>query len=145
MAIVDFTPYPALVGGLLIGSASALAVAMNGKIPGISGVFGRIFRGVSGDTMWRVVFVLGLVLGGALVFSAYAPAATYRPSRGPVVTAAAGLLVGLGTRVGEGCTSGHGVCGLGRGSLRSLVATLTFMLWAFVTVYVMDHVVAGGR
>ncbi len=70
MAIVDFTPYPALVGGLLIGSASALAVAMNGKIPGISGVFGRIFRAVSGDTMWRVLFVLGLVFGGALVFSA---------------------------------------------------------------------------
>jgi len=145
MAIVDFTPLPALVGGLLIGSASALAVAMNGKIPGISGVFGRIFRGVSGDTMWRVVFVLGLVFGGVLVFSAYSPAATYRPSRSLVVTAVAGLLVGLGTRVGEGCTSGHGVCGLGRGSVRSLVATLTFMLWAFVTVYVMDHVVAGGR
>ncbi|MHC4514616.1 MAG: YeeE/YedE family protein [Planctomycetota bacterium] len=145
MAIVDFTPLPALVGGLLIGSASALAVAMNGKIPGISGVFGRIFRGVSGDTMWRVVFVVGLVLGGALVFSAYPPAAAYRPSRSLVVTAAAGLLVGLGTRVGQGCTSGHGVCGLGRGSVRSLVATLTFMLWAFVTVYIMDHVVGGGR
>jgi len=143
IAIVEFSPWTALLGGLLIGTASALALALNGKIPGISGVVARIFRGQPDDTAWRVVFVLGLVCGAALAFTCYAPAAEYHPSRSLPVMAIAGLLVGVGTRVGGGCTSGHGVCGIGRGSPRSLVATVTFMILAFVTVYVFDHVVSS--
>jgi len=145
IAIVEFSPYPALIGGILIGTASALALALNGKIPGISGVVARIFKGEPDDTAWRVVFLWGLVCGAVLAFTFYAPAAGYHPSRSLLVMAIAGLLVGVGTRVGGGCTSGHGVCGIGRGSLRSLVATITFMVWAFLTVYVFDHLVGVGR
>jgi uncharacterized membrane protein YedE/YeeE len=144
MTITDFTPLSALVGGLLIGAASAAALALNGKIPGISGVFGRILRGVPGDTAWRVVFVLGLVAGGALVFGLYPPAAAFESSGTLLQMALAGLLVGIGTRVGGGCTSGHGVCGIARGSKRSIVATLTFMLAGFLTVYVLRHLMAAG-
>ena len=145
IAMVEFSPYPALIGGTLIGTASALALALNGKIPGISGVVARIFKGKPDDTAWRVLFVLGLVCGAALAFTCYAPAAGYHPSRNLIVMAIAGLLVGVGTRVGGGCTSGHGVCGIGRGSRRSLVATITFMAWAVLTVYVFDHLGSVGR
>jgi len=144
MTITDFTPISALVGGLLIGTASAAALALNGKIPGISGVFGRILRGVPGDTAWRIAFVLGLVAGGALTFGLYPPAAAFESSATLLQMALAGLLVGIGTRVGGGCTSGHGVCGIARGSKRSIVATLTFMLAGFLTVYVLRHLMAAG-
>lgn len=144
MNITDFTPVPALIGGLLIGSASALALLLNGKIPGISGVFGRILQGVPGDTAWRITFVLGLIAGGALIFNAFPPAAAFQTSRSLVQMAVAGLFVGLGTRIGGGCTSGHGVCGVGRGSVRSIAGTLVFMLAGFVTVYVLHHVIGGG-
>lgn len=141
MTIVDFTPLSALLGGLMIGTASAAALALNGKIPGISGLFGRIFRGVPGDTAWRITFVIGLIAGGALIFALYPPAAGFETPRTLLQTVAAGLLVGLGTRVGGGCTSGHGVCGVGRGSMRSVVATVAFMLAGFLTVYVLTRLV----
>jgi uncharacterized membrane protein YedE/YeeE len=139
IAIAEFSPWTALIGGLLIGTASALALALNGKIPGISGIVARIFRGQPDDTAWRAVFVLGLVCGAGLAFNLYAPAAGYHPSRSLLVMGIAGLLVGVGTRVGGGCTSGHGVCGIGRGSPRSILATMVFMAWAFLTVYVFAH------
>jgi uncharacterized membrane protein YedE/YeeE len=142
MTIVDFTPLSALVGGVMIGTASAAALALNGKIPGISGVFGRIFRGVPGDTAWRIAFVLGLVAGGALIFGLYPSSAAFESPRTLLQMAVAGLLVGLGTRVGSGCTAGHGVCGISRGSKRSITATLTFMLAGFLTVYVLQHFMA---
>jgi uncharacterized membrane protein YedE/YeeE len=144
MTIVDFTPLSALVGGVMIGTASAAALALNGKVPGISGVFGRILRGVPGDTAWRVLFVLGLVAGGALIFELHAPAAAFESSRNLWQMALAGLLVGFGTRLGGGCTSGHGVCGISRGSKHSIVATLTFMLAGFATVYVLRHFMVGS-
>jgi uncharacterized membrane protein YedE/YeeE len=144
VTIVDFTPFSALVGGIMIGTASAVALALNGKIPGISGAFGRIFRGVPGDTAWRTTFVLGLVVGGALIFRFYPPAATFESPRTLLQMVVAGLLVGLGSRVGGGCTSGHGVCGTSRGSKRSIAATLTFTLAGILTVYVLQHVVAAG-
>lgn len=144
IAIVEFSPVTALIGGLLIGTASALALALNGKIPGISGVVARIFKAQAGDTAWRVVFVLGLVCGAGLAFTSYGPAAGYHPSRSLLVMGIAGLLVGVGTRVCGGCTSGHGVCGMGRGSPRSILATVVFMAWAILTVYVFAHVAGGG-
>lgn len=143
MNIVDFTPISALVGGVMIGTASAAVLALGGKIPGVSGVFARIFRGVPGDTAWRACFVLGLVAGGTLIFRLYPPAAAFESSRTLVEIVVAGLLVGLGTRIGGGCTSGHGVCGISRGSKRSIVATLTFMLAGFLTVYCLQHLLAA--
>lgn len=140
MNIVNFTPVPALVGGLLIGVATGLALLMNGRIAGVSGVLGRIFRAVPGDTAWRVWFVLGLVAGGAATFAVYPPAAAYLPMATTLQMAIAGLLLGFGARLGGGCTSSYGICGISRRSARSIVGTLTFMTTGFLTVYVLNHV-----
>lgn len=131
----NFTPLASLVGGAMIGAASALALFLTGKIPGISGIVGRLLRLTSGDILWRVTFVVGLVLGGALVPRIWPQTATYVPVGDIWVVGLAGLLVGLGTRIGGGCTSGHGVCGIGEGSGRSLVATVVFMLTAGAVVF----------
>ncbi len=144
MTIAEFEPVPALVGGLLIGGATGLALVLNGKIAGVSGVVARIFRRVSGDTAWRVAFVVGLVVGGAASFVLYPPSASFERAASLPVMAVAGLLVGLGARVGGGCTSGHGVCGISRGSTPGILGTVTFMGVAFLTVFVIHHLVAGG-
>ena len=128
-----------LIGGSLIGLGSLLGLLASGKIPGISGIFGRLLRPTSGDSLWRVVYLLGLISGGAICFYSVESAATFRIPEGRsslLVFAIAGLFVGFGTRLGGGCTSGHGVCGLGLGSRDSIVATLTFMAAGFVTVAV---------
>jgi len=136
-----FTPWPALAGGLLIGIAAAMFVLLNGRVAGISGVIGGLFRPTKGDVAWRTAFVLGLVGAPAVyVLVAALPRPTIDANWGTLV--AAGLLVGLGTRYGSGCTSGHGVCGLSRLSLRSLAATLAFMGAGFVTVFIARHVPA---
>ncbi|MFT3870866.1 MAG: YeeE/YedE thiosulfate transporter family protein [Nibricoccus sp.] len=132
-----------LVGGVLIGVGSLLASAATGKIPGISGLVGRIFRAEAGDVAWRVIFLVGLVIGAALAIGFNEHAAAFRPVRSLAFLAVAGVLVGVGTRVGGGCTSGHGVCGMGLGSRDSLVATLLFMATAMLTVFIF-HRVAGG-
>jgi len=140
-----FTPLAALAGGLLIGLAAALFVLLNGRIAGISGVLGgllgRLGRPVRGDIGWRVAFLVGLV-AAPWVFAVVAPMPQLHVAASDGGLVAAGLLVGLGTRYGAGCTSGHGVCGLSRLSPRSLVATACFMAAGFVTVYVMRHVLA---
>jgi uncharacterized membrane protein YedE/YeeE len=122
----NFTPFSALIGGALIGLAASALLYFNNRIAGISGIVAGLIRPERGAVAWRAAFVVGLLLGGAgLAFLANGAIA---PSpRGPAVLAAAGLLVGFGTRLGGGCTSGHGVCGLSRLSRRSLVATVTFM------------------
>ncbi len=133
-----FTPWTALAGGLLIGLAAAAFVLFNGRIAGISGIVGGLLRPAPGDVGWRLAFLLGLA-GAPLVYSLAAalPQATVDADAATLV--AAGLLVGVGTRYGAGCTSGHGVCGLSRQSPRSLVATLAFMLAGFATVFVTRH------
>ena len=133
-----FTPWSALAGGMLIGLATALFVLLNGRIAGISGVLGGLLKPVAGDVLWRVAFVGGLIVA-PLVYALFAvvPAVNIDAEYGALI--AAGLLVGVGTRYGAGCTSGHGVCGLSRLSPRSLVATLVFMGAGFVTVFVMRH------
>ncbi len=133
-----FTPWSALAGGALIGLAAALFLLLNGRIAGISGVLGGLFRPTSGDIAWRVAFVLGLV-SAPLVYGLFAvlPAPQIQASNAALV--AAGLLVGVGTRYGSGCTSGHGVCGLSRLSPRSLVATACFMGTGFASVFVIRH------
>lgn len=133
----------ALAGGMLIGLASLLATVATGKNPGISGVFGRLLQARKGDIAWRGVFFAGLIGGAALAFALSVHASIYRPERSLLFMAVAGLLVGLGTRLGGGCTSGHGVCGLGLGAKDSLVATLLFMVTGILTVFVLHHVVGG--
>ena len=129
-----------LIGGMLIGLASLLATGLSGKIPGISGVFGRLLVPATPDKTWRVVFLLGLVGGAALSFALWQSAALYRPVRPLVVMAIAGLLVGFGTRLGGGCTSGHGVCGVGMGAKDSIAATLIFVATGMVTVLICNRV-----
>jgi len=136
-----FTPWSAVAGGALIGLAASLFVLLNGRIAGISGVIGGLFRPSPGDIGWRVAFVLGLV-GAPVVYALAASLPRRTTDAGWVALIGAGLLVGIGTRYGAGCTSGHGVCGLSRLSPRSLVATLAFMGAGFGTVFVARHLLA---
>lgn len=135
-----FTPWPALAGGVLIGLAAAAFVLLNGRIAGISGILGGLLRPARGDVAWRAAFLAGLA-GAPLAYGLFAALPAVRIDAGVPALVAAGLLVGLGTRYGAGCTSGHGVCGLSRLSPRSLVATLSFMAAGFVTVYAIRHLV----
>ena len=137
----DFTPWSALGGGLLIGLAAALFVLFNGRIAGISGIVGGLLRPATGELGWRIAFLLGLV-AAPLVYTLAAPLPAMRIEAGTGTLIAAGLLVGIGTRYGAGCTSGHGVCGLARGSARSLAATLAFMGAGFATVFIVRHLLA---
>lgn len=126
-------------GGMLIGAASALLLVSHGRIAGISGIVGGLADGhARGDRAWRLWFVGGLLLGGSVLAWWWPGMLGASPASWPVL-AIAGLLVGLGTRVGSGCTSGHGICGISRLSARSIVATLTFMATAMLTVLVTRH------
>jgi uncharacterized membrane protein YedE/YeeE len=138
--MTHFTPYTALGGGLLIGAAAVLLLYLNGRIAGISGILNGALARQAGDTAWRVAFLAGL-LGGGAAFWWLTPHA-FAPRQGFPMPAllAAGFLVGFGTRLGSGCTSGHGVCGLGRRSLRSLTATVVFVGCGMLTVYLTRHV-----
>jgi uncharacterized membrane protein YedE/YeeE len=138
---IHFTPWTALAGGLLIGLAAAVLVLFNGRIAGVSGILGGLLRPAPGDVGWRVAFLAGLA-GAPLAYGLFAALPEVRIDAGAGTLVAAGLLVGLGTRYGSGCTSGHGVCGVSRLSPRSLVATLSFMLAGFLTVFVLRHVFA---
>ena len=137
----DFTPWTALGGGLLIGLAVAMFVLFNGRIAGISGIVGGLLRPAPGERGWRIAFLLGLV-AAPLVYMLAAPLPAMRIDAGTGTLIAAGLMVGIGTRYGAGCTSGHGVCGLARGSARSLAATLAFMGAGFATVFIVRHLLA---
>ena len=133
----------ALVGGVLIGLAAAALLLLDGKIAGISGIVGGLTQPKPGDVGWRAAFLLGLLVGGTGLL-AWRPEALGPPAVASTVTfVLAGLLVGAGTRLGNGCTSGHGVCGVGRGSMRSLVATATFMTTGAATVFLVRHVLGG--
>ena len=135
-----FTPWSSLAGGVLIGCATAVFLLFNGRIAGISGILGGLFRPVAGDIGWRMAFVLGLV-GAPLIYNLATPLPAVHVDATMTTLVVAGLLVGVGTRYGSGCTSGHGVCGLSRLSLRSMVATATFMLAGFVTVFIVRHLI----
>jgi uncharacterized protein len=136
----SFTPWSAVIGGAIIGIAAALLALVNGRIAGISGIAGALLRPRSGDVAWRVAFVAGLLLAPLLYASVAAPPAVVIDASYPVLVVA-GLLVGVGTRYGGGCTSGHGVCGISRLSMRSIAATLLFMVARFATVFVARHVI----
>ena len=136
-----FTPWAALAGGVLLGLASALFVLFNGRILGISGIVGGLLRPRAGDMGWRLAFVLGMLVAPGLYWLVVGPTQPRIDANWGMVVIA-GLLVGVGTRYGSGCTSGHGVCGLSRMSPRSLVATLAFMGAGFVTVFLIRHALA---
>lgn len=139
--VVDLQSWArAAAGGALIGLAAALMIVLNGRIAGVSGVLGGLVLDRKREEQpWRAVFLGGLMLGALIVMVALPQLASGELKTGWVGMIAAGLIVGFGTRMGSGCTSGHGVCGIGRLSQRSIVATLTFMGAGFVTVFVMRH------
>lgn len=140
-----FTPWSALAGGVLIGLTAALMVLLLGRIAGISGIVGNLLQPATWGSVkqwgWRVAFVVGMV-AAPVVWQWFAPLPAMEMPANPWVIVLAGLLVGFGTRLGSGCTSGHGVCGLSRLSLRSLAATLMFMATGVLTVFVVRHVLA---
>ena len=137
-----FTPASALIGGAIIGAAAALFVMLNGRIAGVSGILGGLARPQAGDISWRIAFVAGLI-AAPLAWRLLAALPEIRVDTSYFTLASAGLLVGIGTRYGGGCTSGHGVCGVSRMSPRSIVATLAFMAAGFATVYVARHLIAS--
>ena len=134
----SFTPWASLAGGVLIGVAAALLVLLTGRIAGISGIVGGLLRPAPGDSAWRVAFVIGLLLAPVAV-ALFERQPFPRIDAGFGTLVVAGLLVGLGTSYGSGCTSGHGVCGLSRLSPRSLVATAAFMVAGIATVFATRH------
>ena len=137
--MTEFTPVSAIVGGLLIGCAATLFLLLNGRIAGISGIVGGLLAPARGDRSWRFAFLAGMLLAPVIypVAGGEPPPIQLDASTGIFVIA--GLLVGFGTRLGSGCTSGHGVCGIGRGSPRSIAATVLFMAVAILTVFVTRH------
>ena len=138
-----FTPWSSMLGGLLIGSAALLLWALNGRIAGISGILGSCYSKPDSDLSWRLFFLTGLILGAGL--SAWIVSIPdFSVVANPPRLLFAGLLVGFGTQLGSGCTSGHGVCGLARGSKRSLVATVVFMGAGALTVYLIRHTALLG-
>ena len=141
MVIENFTPVSALLGGALIGLSATMLLSLTGRIAGVSGIAGGLLARPSGDMAWRILFVLGLVVGAGL-YSLVAPVQLRIDASWPVLIAG-GLLVGFGTQLGRGCTSGHGVCGMARLSPRSIAATAVFMLSAMATVFLARHLVGA--
>ena len=137
------TPRASLLGGVLIGLSAAAMLLFNGRIVGISGIIGGLLRPTHGETLWRAVFVVGLITGGFIMAQLTPRSFDIGVSRSAGALLCAGLLVGFGTRLGNGCTSGHGVCGISRGSVRSLVATAVFMATGGAVVYFVNHILRG--
>ncbi len=138
----NFTPYSAIAGGLLIGLSAAVLWVANGRIAGISGIVGGLMSGAGGERLWRLAFLAGLLVA-PVVYMVIEGEPSVTSNAGTATLILAGLLVGFGTRLGGGCTSGHGVCGIARLSPRSITATILFMAAAAVTVFVTRHVVGG--
>jgi len=138
----EFTPWASAAGGVLIGLSAALFVLLNGRIAGISGVLGGLLRPAQGDVAWRVAFLAGLVLA-PLAYALFSAPPQPRIEANDAVLVVAGLLVGVGTRYGGGCTSGHGVCGISRFSPRSLAATGIFMAGGMLTVFIVRHLLGA--
>jgi uncharacterized protein len=139
----DFTPVASTIGGILIGLSAAIMLLLDGKIVGISGIFAGVLRPARGDTLWKASFLAGLIAGGFALRVLVPHAFDFGIVRSVPVLAFAGVLVGFGSRLGNGCTSGHGVCGVSRLSARSIVATGTFIATGAIVVYVVNHVIGG--
>lgn len=138
----NFTPWYALAGGALIGVASSLFILLNGRIAGITGIIGGLFRPIVDDAGWRVAFIIGLIIA-PLLWQLFGQLPEIKIDASYGLLTIAGLVVGIGARYGSGCTSGHGVCGISRLSPRSIMATLAFMGTGFLTVYIMRHLLGA--
>lgn len=134
-----FTPLASTVGGILIGLSALLLLLLNGRIAGLSGIMGGLLPPFPGDWRWRAAFIAGAIIGPAALMAVTGPLEFAVPA-GTLALALGGIVVGVGVAFGNGCPSGHGVCGIGRLSPRSIVATLSFMTTAFATVFVIRHV-----
>jgi uncharacterized membrane protein YedE/YeeE len=141
--MANFTPLSAAVGGVLIGLSAVLLMLLTGRIAGISGIFSGLLNWRGEDKGWRIAFIAGLILAPIIAGAiGYGMASPTLPANWVIITAA-GLLVGFGTRLGGGCTSGHCICGIGRLSMRSIAATIVFMTTAVITVAITHHVLGG--
>lgn len=138
--MLEIVPWQSLFGGILLGVSATLLMLFNGKIAGISGVINGLITPKEGEYSWRLLFFAGMIIGGFVSVVAFGVASPITEGISLPILAVAGLLVGMGTRLANGCTSGHGICGIGRLSKRSLVATMVFMFTAAVTVFVRLHV-----
>ncbi len=138
--MTEFTPIASSIGGLLIGLSSAMMLVLKGRIAGISGIIGGLPTAPSAERPWRIAFMGGLVAGGVVMFALMPAQFGTQAPVSNLTLVFAGLMVGVGTRIGSGCTSGHGVCGLSRFSPRSMVATALFMSFAAMTVFTVRHV-----
>jgi uncharacterized membrane protein YedE/YeeE len=141
--MTEFTPVSALIGGALIGLSAAMLMLFTGRIAGISGIFGGCMTAPANDRNWRLAFVAGLIVAPLVTALVDLPLTLPRMPANWGVVIAAGLLVGFGSRLGSGCTSGHGICGIARLSPRSIAATAIFMATAMIVVFVMRHVIGG--
>jgi uncharacterized membrane protein YedE/YeeE len=143
--LMHFIPYTAFAGGVLIGLAAAILVLFNGRIAGVSGIIGQLMNGVTRDNLWRIAFIAGIIAAPSIWQWGFT---WINPIEIEINTSTlwliiAGLLVGVGTSHGSGCTSGHGICGLSRFSMRSIIATLSFMLSGMATVYIIRHLIGA--
>jgi uncharacterized membrane protein YedE/YeeE len=141
--MTSFTPIASLLGGALIGTSATAMLMLDGKVAGISGILGGLVRPKGGDVAWRALFAVGLLMGG-FAMAELRPSSFDVASHSLFVVAVAGLLVGVGTALSNGCTSGHGVCGISRFSRRSIAATATFMATGAATVFVVRHLLGGA-
>jgi len=135
---------PPLLGGALIGLAATLLLLVHGRVAGISGICSGVLSPGTADWLWRFAFIVGLVITGFIAFEQTPEAFEFGVKRSPGAVAAAGLMVGIGTTIGSGCTSGHGVCGISRLSVRSIVATCTFMATGALAAFLVNHVLGGA-
>ncbi|MCK5871751.1 MAG: YeeE/YedE family protein [Methylococcales bacterium] len=137
----SFTPYSAIFGGMLIGLGASLMLLFNGRIMGTSGILSGLISPVKGDWLWRVLFVVGMMVGATAFLIIFPESGSPRSDFPLGLLIPAGFLVGFGTRLGNGCTSGHGVCGIARFSIRSISATLVFMISGAITVFIVRHII----
>jgi hypothetical protein len=138
--VTEFTPFSALIGGVILGVSALLLVLFNGKIAGISGIVSKGLRQFNSDGLWRWMFILGIIIGPIISGFWHYTLPSQIDISWPLIIAG-GLFVGIGSKLGSGCTSGHGICGIGRFSTRSIVATSVFMLVAVIVVFVVNHLV----
>lgn len=144
MTIVNFDPLNAYLGGLMLGAAAMALYLLRGDVAGINGMVTGILKPIKGEVSWRILFLIGLVLGGLLYRSYGGTLTQLEPAVEGYWVVLAGLLVGIGATFGSGCTSGHGICGISRWSIRSIAATATFMAAAIITVFIIRHVIGGA-
>ena len=140
----NFSPVESLVGGIVIGIAALVLLRFYRRIAGVSGIFGGLFPFDTGETLWRLVFLAGLMTGGVVLSFLHSDAVDFKLTYSNPALILAGLLVGVGSRMGNGCTSGHGICGLGRLAPRSMAAVLTFMVTGILTAVVVQQLFSGA-